>query len=374
MRGGIERHTEQLAWGAAAAGHDVEVLTTAPHGPTTVTAEGPLRVVRARRWGEVASTPLSPALLAHLGERIRPGGADVVHSQFPYPPAELRWLLADARWPRGRTATVVSYHADVVRHRQLLRFYGPAVRRLLRRADAVVAGSEALVDSSPFLSRVRSRVTVIPFGADIGWLSRPTPPPPVIADAASRGPVVLFVGRLRWYKGVDVLIDAVGRLPTATQLAVVGDGPEAPRLQALASARALSDRVHFCGELPDHHMPGAYQAADVVVLPSTSRAEAFGLAQLEAMAAGTPVVSTAVGTGVEVVNEHGVTGLVVPPGDARALAAALADLLADDDRRQRLGRQAASRARRRFSMDSMVDRTLALYDDVLGRRAVSHGR
>lgn len=367
VRGGIERYTSELARGAAAAGHEVEVLATAPGHRTSVADEGGVRVVRAGRWGEVASTPISPALVAHLGRRIRTGGIDLVHLQFPFPPAEWRWLLADACRPAGRAATVVTYHADVVRQRHLLRVHAPAVRRLLRRCDAVVAASGALVETSPFLSPIASRVTVIAHGTDLERATCPHPVPAAVAAAAARGPVVLFVGRLRWYKGVDVLIGAVDHLPSEAQVVIVGDGPEGPKLGALAEARGVADRVHLCGELTDDELAGAYRAAAVVALPSTSRAEAFGLTQLEAMATGTPVVSTAVGTGVEFVNQHEVTGLVVPPGDSDALAAALTELLVDVARRRQLGAQAATRVRDHFRLSSMVERTLSLYDDLCRR-------
>ena len=128
-------------------------------------------------------------------------------------------------------------------------------------------------------------------------------------------PLLLFVGRLRHYKGVNVLIEAMEQLPEATAL-IVGIGPMAEEWQQQAAAAGLNDRVHFLGEQPDPAVLALYHAADIFVLPSTNRAETFGIVQLEAMACGRPVICTELGTGTSYVNQNGVTGLVVPSNDA----------------------------------------------------------
>jgi rhamnosyl/mannosyltransferase len=175
--------------------------------------------------------------------------------------------------------------------------------------------------------------------------------------------VVLFVGRLRAYKGLPHLLEALVHVDA--NLALVGDGPERRRLQRLTRRLGLSDRVHFTGHLPDAALPAAYQAADLFVLPSHLPSEAFGLVMVEAMASGLPVVCTELGTGTSVVVRHGQTGLVVPPADPAALADALRHLLADDALRRRLGRAGLQRARDEFAADVYVQRTLDAYADVL---------
>jgi len=126
----------------------------------------------------------------------------------------------------------------------------------------------------------------------------------------------------------------------------------------------LTEQVHFLGDVPEETLPALYHAADLYVLPANSRAEAFGVALLEAMAAGLPVISTEIGTGTSYVNIHGETGLIVPPRDPERLAQAIAILLNDPALRQRLGAQAQARVRAKFSQATMIERVLDLYSEV----------
>jgi rhamnosyl/mannosyltransferase len=173
-------------------------------------------------------------------------------------------------------------------------------------------------------------------------------------------PLALFVGRLVPYKGVDVLIDAVAGLPLTTL--VVGEGPERAALEARAAAR--SARVAFAGEVDNETLAALYTACDLFVLPSVTRAEAFGMVQLEAMASGKPVISTNLQSGVPWVNRHGETGLVVEPGDAAALRDAIVRLMNDAELRGTLGQAASARVLREFTVSQMVTRTVSLYREV----------
>jgi rhamnosyl/mannosyltransferase len=363
--GGIENHLRALAEAQAAAGHAVSVLVTAlPGAPTTVETHGGVRVLKAARLATVGgSVPISLAL-PRLLARERP---DVAHLHFPYPLGELSQLaFGHAR------ATVLTYHSDVVRQRLMLRLYRPLLWQILRRADRLIATSPHYVQTSPFLSRLAARCRVIPLGVDVARFARADP----AAVAALRAewspagePVLLFVGRLRYYKGLDVLLDALARLPEGRATAVlVGAGPERAALEAQARALGLGARVRFAGDLADERLPAAYHAADLFVLPASARAEAFGMVLVEAMAAGLACITTAVGSGTDWVVQHGVTGLVVAPRDPEALAAALAELLADPGARRAFGAAGQARAAAEFSHERMVAAVLALYAEVLADR------
>jgi rhamnosyl/mannosyltransferase len=166
------------------------------------------------------------------------------------------------------------------------------------------------------------------------------------------GPRLLFVGRLVYYKGLHVLLEAAREWPG--MIVIAGDGPLEPTLRAQAAALGLGDRVQFAGRVPDEELPAYYQACDAFVLPSIARTEAFGVVQVEAMAAGLPVVSTRLPTGVPWVNQDGVSGIVVTPDDASALGEALGRLGRDRDLRERLAAGARQRAEALFSRDRMV--------------------
>jgi len=176
----------------------------------------------------------------------------------------------------------------------------------------------------------------------------------------------LFVGRLVPYKGVDVLLRAMPHVPGS--LVLVGDGPLRRDLEGLAVRLGLSGRVHFIGSVSQDDLVALFHAADLLALPSVTPNEAFGLVQLEAHACGVPVVSTALPTGVPFANLHGVTGLVVAPGDSEELAAALGLLLEDESLRAELGRRARARLLDEFTLGGMIDHVLSVYEELAGTR------
>ncbi len=361
--GGIENHIRLLAEGQAARGHDVTVLATDRGLRTTTKKQGGVQVIKAGRLLTVARAPLSltfPLLLA----RQRP---DIAHLHFPYPFGEVSHLLLG----RARR-TVITYHSDIVRQKGWLRLYRPFLTRVLDRADRIIATSPRYIESSPYLRPRADRCTVIPLGINLQrfqtvdsalvqalhtrFRSAPS------ADAPDY-PLLLFVGLLRYYKGLSYLLQAMTHIHA--RLLVIGQGPMESEWRRLAEELAIADKVHFLGQIPNEQLPAFYHAADLFVLPATHRSEAFGLVQVEAMAAGLPIISTELGTGTSWVNQHDETGLVVPPRDAPALAQAISALLAEPDRRQRMGQAGRERARREFSHTVMLGRVLALYESVL---------
>lgn len=359
--GGIENHVKVLAEAQARAGHNVIVLVTARGPRTTIEDLGGVRVIKAGRFATVASAPLSLSLPIILA-RLRP---DITHLHFPYPLGE----AAQALLGRSRR-TVITYHSDIVRQQGLLRLYRPLLWRVLAKADRIIATSPNYIATSPYLQRFADKCVIIPLGVDVDRFQQ-ADPAQVAAIRAKGGqrPILLFVGRLRYYKGLDDLLRAMALLrdtqdhPTATLL-ICGSGPMEAAWRALTQALGLTEQVHFLGDVPEETLPALYHAADLYVLPANSRAEAFGVALLEAMAAGLPVISTEVGTGTSYVNIHGETGLIVPPRDPERLAQAIATLLSDPALRQRLGTQAQARVHAEFSQATMIERVLALYSEV----------
>jgi len=301
------------------------------------------------------SCPVAPALLPDLWRA--PATYDLLHLHSPWPVPEL------ALWPRpgGRARRVVTYHADVVGRGAAGAVYARLQRAALARCDAVVATSDPYIDSSPVLSRLRRRPRVIPLGLDPD--SYPDTDLQRLAHWAARldRGFCLFLGVLRRYKGLEVLARAAAE--SRVPVVVVGDGPL--RAEVEAAARAIPT-LTVLGHLDDADRAVLLQLADAVVLPSTQRAEAFGLALLEGAMAGKALVSTALGTGTDVVNRHGETGLVVPPGDAGALAAALGTLHADPDLAVRFGVAARDRFEARYTGAAMGRAYAALYAELLG--------
>jgi rhamnosyl/mannosyltransferase len=341
--GGMERVVQGLAEGAAALGHDVEVVAVRTLEGSRVAGRQRSSVTRAFSFAALGSQELAPGYIAAAWKR-----ADIIHVHHPHPLADVASLLR--AW---KTPVVVTHHADSRRG-----IYRPLIRLVLRRARAIVVPSRAHVALSTELTGFESKVEVIPFGIDERrWMFVPPPPP----DAAPRA---IFIGRLAAYKGLDVLLRALERVPDL-RLDIVGTGPEGPRLRTLAQALAVQDRIRWWGEYPDDDLPRRMADADFLVLPSVTVEEMFGLVVLEAMAAGRPVITTALPSGVREVNVPGTTGLEVPLRDVGALAQALETLSHDAGMRRRLGQAGQRRVIEQFSQTQMAQRHIALYRRIL---------
>jgi rhamnosyl/mannosyltransferase len=325
---------------------DVQVVAANSSPETVRERRGGVAVVRSAAYGTAASVPVCPTLPWHLW--MSRADCVVLHEPNPIAGTAL-WLRTPAR------RLVIWHHSDLLRPWWALPTYSRIVQRTLyRRADCVIVSSPALAAEST-LVQAAQRIAVIPFGIDLDRYRRTDPSRQSRIDAIRAripGPRLLFVGRLVYYKGLHVLLDAAREWPGTVVIA--GEGPLEPSLRAQAAALGLGDRVRFDGRVADDELPAYYQACEAFVLPSIARTEAFGVVQVEAMAAGCPVVSTRLPTGVPWVNQDGVSGIVVPPDDAAALGEALGRLARDRDLRQRLAAGARQRADALFSRDRMV--------------------
>ncbi len=360
--GGIENHIRLLARGLRNEGVDARVLVTNT-GPATQrqTIDG-VPVTKTGRQSTILSTPISLPFFVEL--RRQTATVDLVHLHAPYPLAELAQFVLGRAKP-----TVISYHSDIVRQKKTGRLYAPFFKKVLQRAALIAASSPAYIESSPFLLDVRQKCRVIHYGIET---KRYEETAQVRGDAESLRnkygdlPLLLFIGRLRHYKGVDVLIQAMHRI--RARLLIIGTGPMQEAWQNLAHTQNLAEKVFFLGDASDKETLAARYAADLFVLPSTNRAEALGIVQLEAMACGLPVVCTELGTGTSYVNRDGVTGLVVPPNDPNALAAAINKLLAAPAMRAKMGAEGRMRVRHEFSFGTMTNSTISFYQDALSER------
>lgn len=350
--GGMETHLETLC---AQLRHRYEIsVVVAGDGPTTQEVRDGISVTRLATPFSITTAPVNPGLPA----AIRAARPDLIHLHLPHPGAVLGLLASGYS---GRL--VVTYHSDVVRQRLMSAVFMPLLHRVLGRASTIIVSSQRYGDTSPVLARHRDRCRIVPFGIPERSVDRLDPEPQRIR--AAHGPrLVLGVGRFVYYKGFEVLVDAL-RFVDA-ELLLIGDGPRRQALAARIERAGLRDRVTFAGMVAD--TAPYFAAADVFALPSIARSEAFGIVQLEAMAAGTPVVNTALDSGVPWVSRHDETGLTVPPGDAPALADALGRLLDDPALRHRYGGAGQARVRTEFGVWLMISRIAAIYDAALAGR------
>ena len=362
--GGIEQYVAGLA---ALAAEDTR-LTVLVHAvgmrSSTVVADG-YRLIRRGSWMKVGSQPISPGMaLDMLRERY-----DLIHLHVPNVFAVALVLM----FSRG-ARIVVTHHADMVGFGRSGRLAEWLYRKLLSRTHMVtllslanqaiardIDGAGVELAALPVALDPRRYVAANAVAARVRALRRQH------AEAAA---LFVFVGRLVSYKGVDVLIDALAQAPGIHCL-IVGDGPLRATLEARALALGVARRVSFLGAVDAEQKLAALHAADALVLPSVSAAETFGIVQVEAQLCGLPVVASDLPTGVTDVTRHGETGLLAPPGDARALAAAMSRLANNKDLRVRLGALGRARALTCYTPAAVRPALLDIYARALkGQNAI----
>lgn len=349
--GGIEQVIHQIATGSAKQGLEVTVMSLAPDPVPAVIEQSGYRVYRFQQDAQVASTGLSRSALQHFGRLANE--ADVIHYHFPWPFMDLMHLAHRVKRP-----ALLTYHSDIVRQALLAKLYHPLMMAFMGRMDRIVATSPNYFASSDVLKRFKEKVEVIPLGLD------PTTYPAVDASRVRLWQsrvgerFFLFVGVMRYYKGLHILLDAVQGYNWP--IVLVGAGPVESELRKQAQSLELT-QVHFVGALDDADKVSLLQACTAVVFPSHLRAEAFGLSLLEGAMFGKPMVSSEIGTGTSFVNQANSTGLVVPPGDAKALRQALHHLWTEPEAAKEMGVRAQQRFEEHFRADRMVDAYIKIY-------------
>lgn len=361
--GGIQSHVEHLFRAMRGSVDYVHLVPSRDWRDARLSLHG-FPVIRKRGIDVDGTVALSPALVSEAWRLSRAQTFDLVHLHFPDPMTHIASMAVPASVPR-----VITWHADIVRQRAVLPFYRPFLRSAARNAAAIIAPTPRHRDGSPILSKLedQSRIHVVPYGFHVTPFAEPAP------DAARLrvefgGPTIFALGRHVSYKGFDVLIRAMAKIRRDIRLVLGGEGPLTDELRRLAATMGVAERVRFAGMVPPDALSAYYQACDVFCLPSVTVAEAFGIVQIEAMAAGKPVVSTKLNTGVDYANQDGVTGFTVTPGDADELAARLDLLFEDRDLATRMGEAARDRALNVFTLEKMRDETLKVYETAAAMR------
>ncbi|HEX8787370.1 MAG TPA: glycosyltransferase family 4 protein [Telluria sp.] len=356
--GGIEQVIRQMCVGTGRLGVTNHVLSLSRERDLAPFEFEGHTVHRAHLDFELASNGVSLAAIGKLARMARE--ADVVHYHFPWPFTDMAHFLARIDKP-----TVLTYHSDIVRQKTLLRLYQPLKHRFLQSVDAIVATSPNYLASSAVLDRYRDKTRVITFGLD--KTSYPEPDQARLdAWRAKVGPkFFLFVGVLRYYKGLHILLDAVAG--TDYPVVIVGAGPIEQELKAHAERLGLK-KVMFVGKVDDLDKVALLKLCYAVAFPSHLRSEAFGISLLEGAMYGKPMISSEIGTGTTYINIDGETGLVVPPSDHEALRAAMRKLWDNPAMASEMGRRAEARYWQLFTSAQMADDYTQLYQELVAAR------
>lgn len=309
--------------------HSVFTLSSNPD-PQEVDFEGTL-VHRERQIAAPLSCPIgnweSLRALRRMAEN-----ADIILYHYPWPFGDLLSFCVHGK------PSVVLYHSDIVKQKLSGALYAPLRERFLNRADVIVATSPNYAESSAILQEHKNKLKVIPLTA----IPDDEPEDPKIIDDLNLNlkPFVLFVGVLRYYKGLDTLVKAAKQVDCPVVIA--GEGPERGRLQVLKE-QVGAQNIIFAGEITNAQKKALYKKASVFAFPSNARSEAFGISLAEAAMYGVPMVSCEIGTGTSFINLDKITGYVVPPDNNQSFAEALNAILCTPNLSESMGKAAGAR-------------------------------
>ncbi len=353
--GGVEKVISEISRISSRHGVSSDVLSlTSDKDPRVIEYQNHT-VHRARQTLHIASTGLSTSVFSKF--RDLAATADIVHYHYPWPMMDLVHFATGCDKPN-----IVTYHSDIVKQRALMPLYAPLQKRFLAQTDRIIATSQQYADSSKTLQTFRDKVDVIPIGLEAAAYPQPNQARLQKWNDRFGNTFFVFVGVLRYYKGLDTLVDAAANV--GAPIVIVGGGPLEKHLKRKAEKLKLSN-LHFLGVLSEEDKVALMKLARGVVMPSNLRSEAFGVSLLEGAMFGKPMITAQLNTGTQHVNKDGLTGLVVPPNAPQALAAAMNRLADDQALANRLGQNAAKRFIELFSGELMAKRYHKVYESLL---------
>ena len=357
--GGVEQVIRQMCVGTTKLGVVNEVLTLTRHKDDLDFDFEGHKVRRVTQDFEIASNNVAFSAFGELARRA--AEADVVHYHFPWPFADLAHFIARIDKP-----SLVTYHSDIVRQKTLLRLYQPLKHRFLQSVDTIVATSPNYMASSAVLDRYRDKTRIITYGLDKSIYPAPQQERLEYWRNKVGDKFFLFVGVLRYYKGLHILLDAVAN--TDYPVVIVGAGPIETELKEHAARLGLT-HVLFVGALGEDDKVALLTLCYAVAFPSHLRSEAFGISLLEGAMYGKPMISSEIGTGTTYINIDGDTGLVVPPSDPAAFGKAMRTLWENPELAAQMGKRAEVRYWELFTAEQMASSYTALYHELVARRA-----
>ena len=352
-QGGLEEVIRQICSNTLEHGVESRVFTLSNNKTNDVIQFEGVDVYRFPITTEIASCGFSIGALKGFKESV--AWADIIHYHFPWPFGDLLHLFGKVNKP-----TIVTYHSDVIRQKSLLKLYRPVKRLFLDKVDAIVATSENYFATSDVLGHYSEKVHIIPIGinehshsVDLQKLQHWK------KDVGED--FFLFIGVLRYYKGLHILMDALQN--TTCRVVVVGSGPIEQELREHAKRLGLSNVV-FLGYVSDEDKVALIKLSLCIIFPSYLRSEAFGVTLLEGALHGKPLISTEIGSGTSYVNHHGVTGLVIPPSDSRSLREAMETIANDKVLAKEMGKNSRKRYEQLFTGSLMGNKYAVLYQQL----------
>jgi glycosyltransferase involved in cell wall biosynthesis len=353
--GGVEQFIDQTARGTKLLGIENTVLTLSNTSSNLPITFNGYKVFAAKRNFEVASCGFSWQAIGLFKELA--AKADLIHYHFPWPFADLIHLLVSSKKP-----TVLTYHSDIVRQKLLLRLYRPIKIQFLQSVDHIVVTSPNYMQTSNVLKAFTDKTSIIPIGLDDQTYSKPNPILTKYYLDFFGGRFFLFIGAIRYYKGLKFLIEAARNV--VYPIVIAGSGPIQDELKAYVIAHHLKN-VFFVGQVDEINKSALLEACYGVIFPSHLRSEAFGISLLEGAMFGKPLICCEIGTGTTYININKETGLVTPPSDPKALEHAMTWLWNFPEKAQEMGQKARVRYEALFTAKQMAHSYYELYQKLL---------
>lgn len=356
--GGIENTVQQIAEGLNTV-VDMTVLVSKQFGRPEIQYINKVKVIKAGSIGILHSVPISLSFFYYFYKLSKKH--EIIHIHMPFPLADLACLLSGYK---GKI--IVWYHSDILRQKKWLRLYKPLLYWLLKRADKIIVATQGNINGSVYLKQYQHKCEIIPFGvnsviekASLKYINNSA-----AFQEIKKNVRFLFVGRLVYYKGCDVLIKAFKNIPNVS-LKIIGDGVLKKRLIELVHENHLEHCVEFLGNVNQKTLIQHYKECDVLVFPSNYNSEAFGLVQIEAMSFGKPIINTRLSTGVPYVSRHMDTGLTVTPNDVNELREAIIWMCKHPEERKKMGQRALLKVKKEYSLDIMLRHLYKTYEEIL---------
>ncbi len=353
--GGLEEAIRQYGCHAVKNGFDVEVVSVGPEA-YTITAPDGIKTRFFKKTVDLFSNPFSTGFALSFKKIC--DNTDILHFHFPWPTAELLALFHTINKP-----VLVTFHCDIHKIKPLKMLYLPFVKQYLKKMDKICVTSKGLLNTTPYLAQFRDKIEEIPLFINENRFSNLSDPDPGIVEFTKKiKKYALFTGVLRWYKGLDILLDAAKSCDN--HIVIVGKGDLYSRLEARIANENLKN-VHLLGFQDDKNLKFLIENSRLIVLPSIARAEAFGQILLEGLYFSKPLVSTELGTGTSLVNKHNHTGFVVKPGCPGSLAGAMNRLLNDDSLCAKCSKNGFHHYLDNFTADAQGDKYIRIYKSLL---------
>jgi len=312
------------------------------------------KIYRTKSYGKFASTSITPQMIFKLREII--SDYDIIHVHFPDPMANIALMLSNHK----NKKIILHWHSDIIKQKNLLKLYLPFQNWLLKRADAIIATTPKYIEESKYLQKYKEKCVSIPIGID--KIKSNKNEILKIKNRYSNKKIIFSLGRLIYYKGFEYLIKAAQYLDNEYVILIGGTGHLKDILKKIIIKNNLENKVKLLGRIKDEEKGNYYEACDVFCLSSIEKSEAFGIVQIEAMSFGKPIIATKIkGSGVDWVNENGITGINVESKNSKAIAEAIKFLTNNKEIYNQFSYNAKYRFQKIFTKEKMIDSIINLY-------------